>query len=174
MFEGRTVLSTERLRLRSLRKSDLAPLAALNGDPEVMRYLGGTMTAEASHAFARVIEIGFVESGIGKLAVERKADGAFLGLCGLSREIWYPDELEIGYRLASEHWGQGYALEAARAWVAYAFATLAAPRVISISEPQNLRSIAVMKRLGMRYDHQAELADGDDVFPAVIYALDAP
>jgi RimJ/RimL family protein N-acetyltransferase len=163
---------TPRLRLRPFNDADLPLYAAICADPEVMRYLGGPMSTEQTAASVRGASRNYLATGAGKIAVERREDGAFLGMCGLSREVWYPDDLEVGWRLAPQHWGQGYATEAARAWIDYAFRVLEAPRVISIADVPNVRSIAVMQRLGMVLDHEAELADGDDRFAAVIYRLD--
>ena len=98
-----------------------------------MRYLGGAaLTRAQSDEILLCADCCFAKSGYGKIAVEHIADGAFLGTCGLSVESWYPDDLEIGWRLARSHWGFGYASEAAAAWLDYAFGVLNAPRVISI------------------------------------------
>ncbi len=167
-------MTTARLKLRRFLPSDLEPFAALNADLEVMRYLGG-----AAHTRAQSTEIllgadrCFAESGYGKIAVERVADGAFLGTCGLSVESWYPDDLEIGWRLARAYWGFGYASEAAASWMSYAFEVLKAPRVISISDAPNVRSISVMKKIGLRFDHAARLSEGGESFDAVVYSLTA-
>lgn len=173
MWDGRAIHTTERLLLRTFREADLPAIAAINGDEEVMRWLGGALTPAASDKFVTQIEQYYERHGLGMIAVERRADGAFVGLCGLSRLGWYPDDLEIGFRLAPAHWGNGYATEAARAWVNHAFRMLGAPRVISVADVPNTRSIAVMGRLGLRFDHEAELLDGDVPFRAAIYAIDA-
>lgn len=168
------MLRTERLILRPFRAEDLPVFAAMNADPEVMKYLGGhALTRAQSDAMAQDITRASEATGYGKLAVERASDGVFLGMCGLSRESWYPDDLEIGWRLARPHWGQGYATEAAWAWMAYGFKQLRLNRIISIADVPNARSIAVMKRLGMTWDHDAELADGEETFAATIYAIGA-
>jgi RimJ/RimL family protein N-acetyltransferase len=86
--------------------------------------------------------------------VERRDDGAFLGMCGLHHQESYPDDVEVAWRLAREHWGRGYATEAATGWLDHAFGALKLPRVISITEPPNLRILAVMRRLGMVFDHE--------------------
>lgn len=171
---GTTILSTERLNLRTFCAADLPVCGALNADPEVMRYLGGPMSQAHSDAMLQGANHSFHTVRFGKTAVERRSDGALLGICGLSKEVWYPDDLEIGWRFARRFWGQGYATEAARAWLAYAFDMLHAPRVISITDVPNARSIAVMHRLGMRPDHIATLEAEDDTFEAVIYTLDRP
>jgi RimJ/RimL family protein N-acetyltransferase len=73
--------------------------------------------------------------------------------------------------LAREHWGKGYATEAATGWLNHAFESLELPRVISITDPPNERSLAVMRRLGMVFDHEAEIEDDGVVFQAVVYSI---
>ncbi len=101
------------------------------------------------------------------------SDGAFLGMCGLHHQQSFPDDVEVAWRLAHEHWGQGYATEAATGWLDHGFGTLGLPRVISITDPPNLRSLAVMRRLGMVFDREAEVEDNGQVFQAVVYAITA-
>ena len=103
--------------------------------------------------------------------MERTADGTFLGMCGVHVLHSYPDDLEAGWRLAREHWGQGYATEAASAWLRIAFEDQGADRVISVTDPPNRRSIAVMERLGMTYDHEADLDEHGDRFHAVVHSI---
>ena len=173
---GKVLLTTPRLLLRSWRSDDLPAFAELNADPEVMRYLGHVLTGAQSEELASDIQDLFLRRGIGMLPVERRADGAFLGICGVSHTPWYPDE-EIGWRFAKEHWGHGYATESAAAWMTWAFSELDVPRLISVTDVPNARSIAVMKRLGMTFDHEAELEDeeenGGERFQAVIHSITA-
>jgi RimJ/RimL family protein N-acetyltransferase len=149
--------------------------AALNADLEVVRYLGGVpLSREDSDQLAVWAQERHAREGTGLLAIERREDGAFLGMCGLHcLADWYPDDIEIGWRLAREHWGRGYATEAASAWLEHGFTTLGLPRIISVTDPPNLRSLAVMHRLGMRVDHYAELEYEGSVFRAVIHAMTA-
>jgi RimJ/RimL family protein N-acetyltransferase len=173
-WNGIVVLTTPRLLLRTFRRDDLAHYAALNADLEVVRYLGGVpMTQEGSDQMADWAQERHAQEGIGLLAVERRADGAFLGMCGLHHLDWYPDDVEIGWRFAREHWGNGYATEAASAWLGHAFEVLQLPRVISVSDVPNLRSIGVMHRVGMLFDHAAELEAGGVVFAAVVHSITA-
>ncbi len=139
-----------------------------------MRYLGGPISSAESDRQALGANDSLRRNNYGKVAVERLSDRAFVGMCGLSREHWYPDDLEIGWRLLPEFVGHGYASEAARAWVHHAFSRLDVRRVISIADVPNHRSIAVMQRLGMQFDHRAELEDNGERFEAVVYALDRP
>jgi RimJ/RimL family protein N-acetyltransferase len=170
-WDGALVLSTGRLRLRTFLTEDLPAYAALNADSDVMKYLGRPLDREDSDEMARVAQRSFAESGVGKIAIERASDGTFLGMCGLSCEEWYPHDLELGWRLDRRFWGQGYASEAASAWLAYAFTIKAQLRIISIADVLNARSIAVMKRLGMTLDHTAELVHEGEAFSADIYAI---
>ena len=165
--------TTERLVLRPFRESDLEPWAALNTDPDVTQYLGPPLSREDSDRIAAAVNASYASEGIGFLAVERRTDGAFLGACGLTREQWYPDDLEIGWRLAREYWGHGYASEAAASWLDYAFGEAGRPRVIAVTDTPNVRSIAVMRRLGMSFDHETVLEDDGVPFDATIYSLKA-
>jgi RimJ/RimL family protein N-acetyltransferase len=176
-WAGRTVLKTRRLLLRTWRRDDLPAFAALNADPEVVEFLGGApIPPEESDAIAAYAEELWATEGLGLLAVERREDGAFLGFAGLHRLWdWYPDDIEVAWRLAREHWGHGYATEAAEAWLAHGFATRGLARVISVTDrdPPHVRSIAVMRRLGMVWDHDAELVEDGVAFPAVVHSITA-
>jgi RimJ/RimL family protein N-acetyltransferase len=175
-WDGTEVLTTSRLRLRSFRPDDLPLYAALNGDPEVTEFLGGPVGRAESDSIAEYAHGLYAREGIGLLAVERAEDGVFLGMCGLHHVTdWYPD-IEVAWRLARRHWGHGYATEAAAAWLRHGFTTLDLPQVISIAdrEPPNVRSMAVMRRLGMVHDHDAELVDETgESFAAVVYNITA-
>jgi RimJ/RimL family protein N-acetyltransferase len=171
-WDGSVVLTTPRLLLRTFRRNDLPKYAALNADPEVVRYLGGVpLTREHSDEIAEWAQECFAKEGLGLLAVERREDAAFLGMCGLHHQQSYPDDVEVGWRLAREHWGRGYATEAATGWLDHAFGPMGLPRVTSITDPPNLRSLAVMRRLGMVFDHEAEVEDDGVMFQAVVYSI---
>jgi RimJ/RimL family protein N-acetyltransferase len=172
-WSGIPLIETPRLTLRTFRLDDLPRYAELNADPEVTRYLGGPLTAEESNGIAEYANELHAGEGIGLLAVERRDDGAFLGMCGLHHFHPYPDEVEVGWRFAKPVWGDGYATEAASAWLDRGFADPRLPRVISVTDPENRRSLAVMGRLGMTFDHEADLEDGRDRFHAVVYSITA-
>ncbi len=172
-WTGTNILKTPRLALRTFRRDDLPHYAALNADPQVAGWLGGPLTREHSDAIAEWAQETYEREGIGLLAVERREDGVFLGMCGLHHQSSYPDEVEVAWRLAYEHWGHGYATEAATAWLDHAFGARDLPRVISITDRPNVRSLAVMGRLGMAFDHEAEVQDDGQVFHAVVYAITA-
>lgn len=163
-------LRTDRLTLRPLEPRDADAFAAMNADPAVMEHFtSGPMSREASDRMLATIREHHLRDGFGLAAVERTADGVFLGFTGIHRHRWYPDDVEIGWRLAPHAWGQGYATEAATAWMEHAFATVGLPRLISITVPANLKSIAVMRRLGFALWERATHDDLD----VVVYARDA-
>lgn len=169
-----TLLTTERLEVPVSWAGHLDAYYALNTDPEVMEHLSGPMTREASDGFARYGEAWFEREGLGLLPVVRRSDGVLLGMCGLHRHRWYPDDVEVGWRFARHAWGAGYATEAATAWLRRGFGELGLPRVVSITTPANGRSRAVMRRLGLYPDHTAthRTLDGAPV-DVVVHAVDA-
>jgi RimJ/RimL family protein N-acetyltransferase len=171
IWHGEVALTTPRLLLRAFRADDLPLYAALNADPEVTKHLGGPVSREESDDIADWAQALHSAEGIGLLAIERRSDNTFLGMCGLHHLDWYPHDIEIGWRLAREHWGHGYATEAASAWLAQGFDTLNLPRVISVTDAPNTRSIAVMQRLGMTVDHHATLEEHGITFDAVVHAI---
>jgi RimJ/RimL family protein N-acetyltransferase len=172
------VLRTERLVLRGWRESDRAPFAELNADPEVMEHFPSPLTRAASDAFVDRIEQHFAERGYGLWAVE--AESGFVGFTGLAvprfHADWMDDReqpvLEVGWRLRRSAWGSGYATEAGRAALGFAFGELGRDEVVSFTVIGNARSRAVMERLGMRclttYDHPI---DGGPSLPSVCYLL---
>ena len=173
-WDGIVIATTPRLILRTFREDDLPAYAALNAHPEVVRWLGGEpLTREHSDSIAEWAQERYAQEGIGLLAVERQEDGVFVGMCGLHHHASHPDDVEIGWRLAYEYWGQGYATEAATGWLDLAFGPLGLERVISITDKPNERSLAVMRRLGMTFDHEAQVEDEGNLFDAVVYAITA-
>jgi len=151
-----TEFRTERLLLRRWREADRDPFAAMNADPVVMEHLQGLMTRDRSDAFIDRIEARWDASGWGLWAVEVPGVAPFIGFTGLARPSFMPAEIEVGWRLARAHWGAGYATEAARAAVDYAFSTLALPALISMTIPANVRSQHVMAKLGFVRDPDAD------------------
>jgi RimJ/RimL family protein N-acetyltransferase len=135
--------------VRRWRDEDRSTYADLNADREVMLHLGGAMTRQQSDSLARYGERWAERAGLGLLPVVRAWDGRMLGMCGLHHQRWYPEEVEVGWRFARHAWGHGYATEAAACWLDEAFGPLGLDHVISITSPDNERSQAVMRRLGM-------------------------
>lgn len=145
-------LETPRLRLRPWRRADRPAFAALNADPLVMAHFPGTLGRQSSDALAERIEGHFAERGFGLWAVEIRGGARFAGFVGLSVprfESHFTPCVEIGWRLAAEHWGKGYATEAARAALAHGFGPLGLSEIVSFTVAANARSRAVMERLGM-------------------------
>ena len=148
-------LYTERLWLRPWRASDRAPFAAMNADPEVMRYFPATLTRAESDAFVDQVEAELEQRGWGWWALEERSTQTFIGFSGLlliKFEEHFTPAIEIGWRLARQAWGHGYATEAARAVAAFAFETLELDELVSFTTVANERSQAVMRRLGMIRD----------------------
>jgi RimJ/RimL family protein N-acetyltransferase len=150
---------TPGLWLRQWRASDREPFAALNADPVVMEFLGGCLNRATSDALARKAEAEIARQGWGLWAVELRDSGAFIGFVGLhvpSFEAAFTPCVEIGWRLARDSWGKGFATEAARECVRFAFETLALDELVSFTVPLNRRSRALMERLGMHRDADAD------------------
>ncbi|WP_223879709.1 GNAT family N-acetyltransferase [Dechloromonas sp. CZR5] len=156
-------LETSRLRLRPWRDEDLAPFAALNADAQVMAHFPATLDRAESDVLAARCQSLIEAQGWGFWATEIKASGDFIGFVGLHRpiaELPFSPCVEIGWRLARPFWGQGYASEAARAALSFAFNDLALAEVVAFTSLENRRSQAVMERLGMRraenFEHPAQ------------------
>ncbi|TDQ77676.1 ribosomal-protein-alanine N-acetyltransferase/3-dehydroquinate dehydratase/shikimate dehydrogenase [Dongia mobilis] len=150
-----TSLATARLLLRPWRESDKAPFAELNADPRVTATLAGSLTREESDAFADRIAAHIDEHGWGLWAIEVRDKSPFIGYAGLSRpsfEAPFTPCVEIGWRLAFPHWSHGYATEAALAVKAFAFDTLRLAEIVSFTTTGNLRSRAVIERIGLARD----------------------
>jgi ribosomal-protein-alanine N-acetyltransferase len=148
-------MSTERLVMRRWRPSDRAPFARLNADPEVMRYFPAPLTREQSDGFVENIELAFERNGWGLWALEIWDTREFIGFTGLNLPAFdahFTPAVEVGWRLAREAWGHGYAIEAAHAAVQFAFDALGLAELVSFTTIGNERSRAVMRRLGMRHD----------------------
>lgn len=173
------VLRTRRLLLRPWRASDRAPFAAMGVDPRVMRFLGPPLTRAQSDALVDRIEAHFAERGFGLWAVEVPAVAPFAGFVGLSTarfEAPFNPSIELGWRLAAEHWGRGYASEAAQEAVRFGFERLGLGEIVAFTTVANRASRAVMERLGMAHDPREDflhpaLAPGDPLRPHVLYRL---
>ena len=173
-------MQTERLLMRRWRESDREPFAALNGDPETLKYFPGTLDRAASDALIDRIEAGFGERGFGLWALEIAASGQFIGFTGLNP---MPDGvpgaggMEVGWRLARTAWHHGYATEAARAALTVAFDGVGLDEIWSMTAVLNEPSQAVMRRLGLteaaRFDHP-RVPEGSPVRPHVVYHRRAP
>ncbi|HEX4817898.1 MAG TPA: GNAT family N-acetyltransferase [Nonomuraea sp.] len=172
-------METERLIMRRWREEDREPFAAMNADPEVMEHFPAPLTREQSDAFVDRIERQFDERGYSLWALEERATGRFIGFTGLAWQAFdapFLPAAEVGWRLTRPAWGHGYATEAARRAVAYAFAEAGLDEIISMTAATNARSRAVMERLGMTRDPAEDfdhpyVPDGSPLARHVLYRL---
>ena len=165
--------------MRQWGEADNAPFAALNADPEVMAHFPWTLSADESRALAYRYAARLEVDGYGIWAVEVLESGGFIGFVGLARPPWesaFTPCTEIGWRLTREAWGHGYATEAARAALQVAFTHVGLDEVVSFTAAGNVRSRAVMERLGMHrdvggdFDHP-RIAEGHPTRRHVLYRL---
>lgn len=148
-------LETERLVLRRWWRSDREPFAAMNADPEVMEHFPAILNRAESDAMIEAIEAAFEQRHFGLWALEIAGTGDFVGFTGLAVpgfEAPFTPAVEIGWRLARPYWGHGYASEAARRVLRFAFGDLGLTGLVSFTAATNIRSQAVMKRIGMTHD----------------------
>ncbi|HCT72715.1 MAG TPA: GNAT family N-acetyltransferase [Psychrobacter sp.] len=150
------VIETERLYLRQWQASDFAVFAEINADPEVMKYFPKLLSTAVSNAIAHKCQQLIIDKGWGLWAVSlkdrSKENGAFIGFVGLNdthADMSFAPAVEIAWRLHKDFWGQGYATEAARAALNFAFNELSLDEVVSFTAVINKRSQQVMERIGM-------------------------
>jgi RimJ/RimL family protein N-acetyltransferase len=181
MMTSAPTIDTHRLQLRGWRSEDLPAFAAMNADRRVMEFLPKPLDRAESDARAARICDHFARRGFGLWAVEVREIADFVGFVGLSVsefEAHFTPCVEVGWRLAREHWGLGYATEAARAALDFGFQCLALEEIVSSTVPANWRSRAVMERIGMTrtpaddFDHPA-LPEGHPLRRHVLYRATA-
>ena len=146
-------LETERLKLRAWQDTDLPFFAQLNADEDVMRYFPSVLSREQSDALAHKFQHLILKQGWGFWAVELKKTGEFIGFTGLNtqaEQFIFSPCVEIGWRLAKPYWHQGYATEAAKACLKFAFGTLKLNEVVAFTAVHNTASEHVMQRLDMQ------------------------
>ena len=179
-YAAMTTLCTERLELRPLTAQDLGQVIALGTDPRVMAPLGGPLTAFESRTWLEHQLEHLSEHGYGRQVVT--CEGQFVGLVGLSRRDFdrgIVPGIEVAWRLAFDHWGHGYATEAARAVLDQGFTHFDLREVIAVTTVGNQRSLSVMLRLGMlpspvdTFDHPL-LPEGDPLRKHLVYRLSRP
>jgi len=174
------ILETPRLRLAAWEDRDVAPFAALNADPEVMRHFPATLTIDETAALVGRFRTMWAEHGYGIAAVRRREDDAFIGMVGIQKvlnpALPFAPTVEVGWRLAREHWRQGYAREAAAAALDYGFEQLNLAEIVAFTAVSNLPSQAVMRSLGMTRDLDGDfehpsVPKGHPIRPHVLYRL---
>jgi len=172
-------LTSARLLLREWRDADREPFGVMNADRRVVEHLFGPLDRAASDALIDRIVARWATDGHGLWAIERREDARFIGFVGLaapSFEAAFTPCVEVGWRLAPEAWGWGYATEAARETLRFGFENLRLAEIVSFTVPANVKSRAVMERLGMTrdpaddFDHP-NLAEHDARRRHVLYRL---
>jgi RimJ/RimL family protein N-acetyltransferase len=158
------VIETKRLILRAWRDADLEPYADVMVDPDVGKWLGGPFDRQQAYERVARFRANLADTGLGRLAIERKCDGRMIGHCGLAHtpeSLPVAPGIEIGWALAPDTWGAGYAAEAAAAVIVDGFAKHDLSEILAFTGETNLRSQAVMQRVGMvrradrDFDHPA-------------------
>lgn len=171
-------IKTERLLLRQWKEPDFKAFAAMNADPDVMEFYPDILSTEESLKMAMALQDLISQKGWGLWAVERLSDHCFLGFVGLHEPTYdlpVTPCVEIGWRLSKESWGKGYATEAAKAALDFAFNELQLEQVYSFTSVTNTRSISVMERIGMtntneNFDHPI-LPEGHSLREHVLYKI---
>ncbi|EPJ85240.1 acetyltransferase, GNAT family protein [Pseudomonas sp. CFII64] len=172
-------LESARLLMRQWRDDDLPAFAALCADPQVMRYFPAPLTRLESAALIGRVRGHFAELGFGMWALERKDSGEFIGftgLCVVGFDAHFTPAVEIGWRLAREHWGFGYASEAAWTALGCGFERLGLEQIVSFTAVSNLPSQKVMQAIGMLSDptenfEHPKLPTGHPLRPHVLYRI---
>jgi ribosomal-protein-alanine N-acetyltransferase len=184
LASGTDAIASERLVLRRITLDDLEFYTRIQADPDVARYIatGRPRSAEESRNWLEAILASYTASQLGQLAVLRKSDGALIGRCGLSdavveavcppgavRRGWFfraqaPQDIELepvpelGYTFAKEHWGQGYASEAAGLVYGYVRSALNLGKIMSVIDADNHGSLGVARKFGVRFAEKVELS----------------
>ncbi len=154
-----TTLTTPRLILRQWRESDLEPFAAMNADPRVREFFPSMLTREESDLQAKHFADAIEKIGWSFWAVEVKSTGKFIGFIGLTNVQFtasFTPAVEIGWRLAYDSWGHGYATEGAQAALKFGFEVLNLPEIVSFAVVGNVRSQRVMEKLGMLREPESD------------------
>lgn len=174
-------IRTPRLWLRPWRDEDVEPFAALNADPRVMEFFPALLTRQETEAGVARLRAHFAQHGWGFWAVEVPGVAPFVGFVGLQNVSFsapFTPAVEVGWRIAAAHWGQGYATEGARAALDGGFRRLGLPEIVSFTVPANVRSRRVMEKLGMHrapsedFEHP-RLPEGHPLRRHVLYRLRA-
>lgn len=175
-------IETERLRLRRWESRDREPFGRMNSDLRVMQFFPAPLTRTESNTMVDRVEAHFRAHGFGLYAVELRQGQEFIGFAGLSVPAFqarFTPSVEVGWRLAAEHWGRGLATEAARAVVSHAFGSLGLDSLVSFTVPANVRSRRVMEKIGMTHDPDDDfdhpsLPEDDPLRRHVLYRLKRP
>jgi len=174
------LIETDRIILRRWQDSDKAPFAQMNADPRVMEFLGSPLTPKKSNAAVEAQNALMDKGEPAFWAAARKIDNQFIGMIGVKAVTFaaaFAPCYEIGWRLSPDHWGRGYATEGAKAALTLAFRDWDMREIYSFTVPKNIKSQAVMQRIGMRrvkdgdFDHP-NLSKIDPLLRHVLYRID--
>ncbi|WP_412755548.1 GNAT family N-acetyltransferase [Legionella longbeachae] len=173
------ILETERLFLRTFQEEDVESLIAINQDPKVMQFFPSIPTREETIAFIDRIISHQEEKNFSLYAAEIKNTGEMIGFVGLftaTFEAHFTPAIEIGWRISSKHWNQGYATEAAKAVLDYAFKTLGLDEIVSFTSTLNKPSIRVMRKIGLHTNSEDDfdnpkVPSGSPLVEHVLYRL---
>ncbi len=144
------MLETDRLILRPLDEKDVDAIFAMRSDPEVMRFIREPQNRDESANWVELVSSRWEKEQIGFCAILEKPSQKFVGWCGIWK-LKETGELEIGYAVAKEFWGKGFATEAALKFLDYAFEKLEPEKIVAVTRPENAASRRVMEKLGMNF-----------------------
>ena len=173
------LFTSDRLGFRNWRSTDLKTMSSINADKEVMQYFPSTQTAERTQQFINRMQEQYAERGYCYFAAEKLSNQELIGFIGLayqSYEAPFTPCVDIGWRLAKNHWKLGYATEGARRCLQYAFQEVGLNQVYSVAPAINLPSIQVMKKIGLQFEYEFEhplLLNFDRIRNCVLYSVDA-
>lgn len=168
---GDVVIETSRLQMRRFAYTDAAFFVRLLNDPDWIRYIGDRDVHNEGQAcvyMAKSYMAQYEKMGFGLYLVQLKGDATPIGMCGLIKRDGL-DDVDIGFAFLPEFRGKGYALEAAEATIVYARDTLKMKRVVAIATPNNAASIALLRKIGLRFDATTHLKG--DAVELVVYAI---
>jgi RimJ/RimL family protein N-acetyltransferase len=179
MKPSKIIIETERLILRTWKESDIAPIVALNKDPRVMEFFPSVLTQKQTEEFIKRLEKHFEKHGFTLYPVELKKTHQCIGFVGLATipfKTAFTPAIEIGWRLAYDYWGKGYATEAAKAVLNYAFNDLKMNKIVSFTTSKNVGSRRVMEKIGMihnpKYDfNHPKLGKDSPLLKHVFYEI---
>lgn len=161
------IIETERLILKQFCEDDAKYLFELNNDPDVTKYTGDVAYTSLDEVYEFLKGYDQYEKyGQGRLNVFNKQTGEYIGWCGL-KFLEDSDQVDLGYRLLKRHWGKGYATEASIACLDYGFNTLNLQKIVGTAMKENIASINVFKKLGLKYSHD----DDCGKHPGVVYVI---
>jgi len=155
------IIETERLILRTWKDKDSEEYYCINQDPKVIELLLGSLTMQEVADFMHTMNEQFAKLGFTLFAAEEKSTGKLIGFIGLNPPKWdshFTPCVEIGWRLGSQYWNQGYATEGAEAVLEYGFNKCGLTEIVSFTVPENIRSIRVMEKIGMKRDLSGDFA----------------